>query len=386
MPQVGCVRIARAALPCGGAAITAGVWRAGAGLDYHECAHGLANAPVKILGIETSCDETAASVVEDGRSIVSNVVASQAALHAQFGGIVPEVASRQHLVTLVPVVRQALDDAGLALGQLDGIAVTNGPGLAGSLLVGVNAAKGLALAEELPLVGINHLEGHVYAAWLDGADPETEPGFPLLCLIASGGHTDLVLMRGHGRYTLVGRTRDDAAGEAFDKAARVLRLGFPGGPAIQKAAESSVGTEPKLPRPRVRDSLDFSFSGLKTALVRRAEERGWYPPAEGSELDEGEVAEMAAAFQDAVVDSIVARVVEAVRKYRVRGVVLGGGVAANTALRRELLAASPVPGIIPAPALCTDNGAMIGAAGWFHLRGGSEYQWGMDVEPRLRLG
>ena len=346
----------------------------------------LGNVPVKILGIETSCDETAASVVEDGRSIVSNVVASQAALHAQFGGIVPEVASRQHLVTLVPVVRQALDDAGLALGQLDGIAVTNGPGLAGSLLVGVNAAKGLALAEGLPLVGINHLEGHVYAAWLDDADPETEPGFPLLCLIASGGHTDLVLMRGHGRYTLVGRTRDDAAGEAFDKAARVLRLGFPGGPAIQKAAESSVGTEPKLPRPRVRDSLDFSFSGLKTALVRRAEERGWYPPAKGSELDEGEVAEMAAAFQDAVVDSIVARVVEAVRKYRVQGVVLGGGVAANTALRRELLAASPVPGIIPAPALCTDNGAMIGAAGWFHLRGGSEHQWGMDIEPRLRLG
>ena len=347
-----------------------GIWRVGVVWTTIDNALTTWIVPVKILGIETSCDETAASVVEDGRSIVSNVVASQAALHAQFGGIVPEVASRQHLVTLVPVVRQALDEAGLLLGQLDGIAVTNGPGLAGSLLVGVNAAKGLALAEGLPLVGINHLEGHVYAAWLDDADPEAEPGFPLLCLIASGGHTDLVLMSGHGRYTLVGRTRDDAAGEAFDKAARVLRLGFPGGPAIQKAAESSVGTEPKLPRPRVRDSLDFSFSGLKTALVRRAEERGWYPPAEGSELDEGEVAEMAAAFQEAVVDSIVARVVEAARKYRVRGVVLGGGVA----------------GIIPAPALCTDNGAMIGAAGWFHLRGGSEYQWDMDVEPRLRLG
>ena len=342
--------------------------------------------PVKILGIETSCDETAASVVEDGRRIISNVVASQAQLHAKFGGIVPEVASRQHLVTLVPVVRQALGDAGMRLGDLDGIAVTNGPGLAGSLLVGVNAAKGLALAEELPLIGVNHLEGHVYAAWLDDSDPENDPGFPLLCLIASGGHTDLILMRGHGQYTLVGRTRDDAAGEAFDKAARVLRLGFPGGPAIQKAAESSLGTEPKLPRPRVRDSLDFSFSGLKTALLRRAEERGWYPPAEGSELDAGEVAEMAAAFQDAVVDSIMTRVVEAARKYRVRGVLLGGGVAANTALRRELLAVSPVPAVIPAPALCTDNGAMIGAAGWFHLRGGSEYQWGMDVVPRLRLG
>ena len=182
---------------------------------------------MKILGMETSCDETAASVVEDGRRVISNVVASQASLHAQFGGIVPEVASRQHLVTLVPVVRQALDEAGMRLGELDGIAVTNGPGLAGSLLVGVNAAKGLALAEGLPLVGINHLEGHVYAAWLDDANPEVEPGFPLLCLIASGGHTDLVLMRGHGQYTLVSRTRDDAAGEAFDKAARGAAAGLP---------------------------------------------------------------------------------------------------------------------------------------------------------------
>ena len=185
---------------------------------------------MKILGIETSCDETAAAVIEDGRNIHSNVVATQVEMHARFGGIVPEVAARQHFLTIVPVVEQALDSAGVELDQLDGVAVTHGPGLAGALLIGVNAAKGYAMAKELPFVGINHLEGHIYAAWLEDADPESGPGFPLLCLIASGGHTDLILMEGHGRFTLVGRTRDDAAGEAFDKAARVLGLGLPGRP------------------------------------------------------------------------------------------------------------------------------------------------------------
>ncbi len=341
---------------------------------------------MKILGIETSCDETAAAVVEDGRHIHSNVVASQAQIHAEYGGIIPEVASRQHLLTLVPVIRSALDRVGLELDALDGIAVTNGPGLAGSLLVGVNAAKGLALAAGSPLIGVNHLEGHIYAAWLEEADPAVEPGFPLLCLIASGGHTDLIVMEGHGRYILVGRTRDDAAGEAFDKAARVLRLGFPGGPAIQKSAEGSRAMEPPLPRPRIKDSLDFSFSGLKSALLRRAEERGWYPPKPGSELDPGEVSEMAAAFQDAAVDAMATRTVEAAVEHRVRGVILGGGVAANTQLRLEVGRRSPAPVIVPRPALCTDNGAMIGAAGWFHLRDGPDYQWSMDVEPRMRLG
>ena len=187
---------------------------------------------MKVLGIETSCDETAIAVVEDGRHILSNVVASQAEIHATYGGIVPEVASRQHLLTIIPVLRKALADADSTLGDLDGIAVTNGPGLAGSLLIGVNAAKGLAMAAQLPLIGVNHLEGHIYAAWLEDVDPEATPGFPLICLIASGGHSDLVLMAGHGNYTLVARTRDDAPGEAFDKAARVLGLGFPGGPAI----------------------------------------------------------------------------------------------------------------------------------------------------------
>ena len=341
---------------------------------------------MKILGVETSCDETAVAVVEDGRQVHSNVVATQADIHASFGGIVPEVASRQHILTIVPVVRRALDQAGVTLSELDGIGVTHGPGLAGSLLVGVNAAKGLALANELPLLGVNHLEGHVYAAWLEDRNPEQSPGFPLVCLIASGGHTDLTLMHGHGRFELVGRTRDDAAGEAFDKAARVLGLGFPGGPEIQRVSANGKGDEPRFPRPRVKDSLDFSFSGLKTAVLRRAEAKGWYPPDPGTKPDPGQMSRVAAAFQDAMVDSMVARTLEAVERYRVKGIVLGGGVAANSLLRREMAKRSPVEVVVPRPALCTDNGAMIGSAAWFHLRHGPSHQWDMDVAPSLRLG
>ena len=341
---------------------------------------------MKLLGIETSCDETAVAVIEDGTHIHSNVVASQADLHARYGGIVPEVASRQHLLTFVPLVEQALEDAGVELHRLDGIGVTHGPGLAGSLLIGVNAAKGLALSQELPFIGVNHLEGHIYAAWLEGNDPGHAPGFPLICLITSGGHTDLILMEGHGRYTLVGRTRDDAAGEAFDKAARVLGLGFPGGPAIQRVSAASRGEEERFPRPRIKDSLDFSFSGLKTAVVRRAEQKGLYPLPEGAELDTQQVSEIAAAFQEAAVDSMVERTVEAARRYKVRGVLLGGGVAANTLLREQMRERSPVEVIVPGPELCTDNGAMIGAAAFFHLRSGPSYQWDLDVAPSLRLG
>ena len=344
------------------------------------------SSAVKILGVETSCDETAAAVIEDGRHILSNIVASQEEMHARYGGIVPELASRQHVVTILPTVKQALEDAGLELGQLDGIAVTHGPGLAGSLLVGVNTAKGLALGEELPFIGLNHLEGHIYAAWLEDTDPELEPGFPLLCLITSGGHTDLTLMEGHGRFTLVGRTRDDAGGEAFDKAARVLGLGFPGGPAIQAAAATSTGVEPRFPRPRVKDSLDFSFSGLKTALLRRAQEKGMYPRPEEGEIDDREVANVAAAFQEAIVDTMVIRTVEAAERFGVKGVLLGGGVASNTLLREEMRKRSPVEVIVPRPALCTDNGAMMGAAGYFHLRNGVRHQWDLDIVPGLKLG
>ena len=341
---------------------------------------------MRVLGIETSCDETAVAVVEDGRTVLSSAIASQADIHAAYGGIVPEVASRQHLLAFIPMVRQALEEAEMDLRDLDGIGVTHGPGLAGSLLIGVNAAKGLALGHELPLIGVNHLEGHAYAAWLDDRDPGSRPGFPLICLVASGGHTDLILMEGHGRFTLVGRTRDDAAGEAFDKGARMLGLGFPGGPAIQKVASDSRGQEPKFPRPRIKDSLDFSFSGLKTALLRRAEERGWYPPQNGPDPDPGQIADVAAAYQEALVDQMVARTVEAVAQYRVRGVVLGGGVSANSLLRSEIERRSPVPVVIPRPELCTDNGAMIGAAAWFHLREGPRYEWDLDVLPSLRLG
>ncbi len=341
---------------------------------------------MRILGIETSCDETAAAVIEDGRNILSNVVASQAKLHATFGGIVPEVASRQHLITIVPVVRQALEDAGLELRELDAVAVTFGPGLAGSLLIGVNTAKGLALAHDLPLRGVNHLEGHVYASWLEDVDPGQSPGFPLACLITSGGHTDLIIMEGHGRFTLVGRTRDDAAGEAFDKAARVLGLGFPGGPAIQRVSAQKAGAEPRFPRPRVKDSLDFSFSGLKTALVRRAEEKGIYPPREGVEIDQQEVANVAAAFQEAMVDTMVRRTVEVAEQYRVNGVLLGGGVSANTLLREQMRERSPVEVLVPRPELCTDNAAMVGAAAFFGSETGQRQQWDLDVMPSLRLG
>ena len=342
---------------------------------------------MKVLGIETSCDETAAAVIKDGRHIVSNIVATQVDMHAQYGGIVPEVASRQHMRTIIPVVDRALEEAGLELQQLDGVAVTHGPGLAGALLVGVNTAKGMALSHDLPFIGVNHLEGHVYAAWLeDSVDPEASPGFPLMCLITSGGHTDLILMEGHGQYRLIGRTRDDAAGETFDKAARVLGLGFPGGPEIQRVAEAASGLEPDLPRPRIRNSLDFSFSGLKTAVLRRAELKGMYPPPEDAELDPTEVSEVAHAFQEAIVDSMVTRTLDAVKQHHVKGIILGGGVAANALLRKEMADRSPIEVVVPRPALCTDNGAMIGAAAYFTLRNGNSYQWDLDVVPSLRLG
>ena len=342
---------------------------------------------MKILGIETSCDETAAAVIEDGTVIHSNVIASQVEMHARYGGIVPEIASRQHMTAMIPVVQTALSEASINLEDLDGIAVTHGPGLAGSLLVGVNAAKGLALSHNLPFIGINHLEGHIYAAWLeDGIDPESDPGFPIMCLITSGGHTDLIVMRGHGDYQLVGRTRDDAAGEAFDKAARVLGLGFPGGPEIQRAAESAIGTEPRLPRPNVKNSLDFSFSGLKTAALRRAEEKGMYPPREDQNIDSQEVSEVAAAFQEAIVDTLVKRTLEAAQRYDVNGILMGGGVAANSQLREWMSDQSSTPVVVPRPGLCTDNAAMIGAAAFLRIKDNPDRIWDLDVIPNLRLG
>ena len=339
---------------------------------------------MRILAIETSCDETAAAVVEDGRYVLSDVVASQIQLHARYGGVVPEVASRQHLLQIVPVVHQALADAALGLDDLDAVAVTYGPGLMGSLMVGVNLAKAVAYAKGLPLMGVDHLEGHTYAAWLQYEDPAKDPGFPLVVLIASGAHTDLMLMRGHGDFQLLGVTRDDASGEAFDKAARILGLGFPGGPAIQRVA-NGVRPTVRLPRAWLADTLDFSFSGLKTALLHQAQEWGIYPaPLEA--VDQAKVADLAAAFQEAVVDIVASKTVEAATRFEAKAIVLGGGVSANALLRQEILRRALVPVLIPQPRLCTDNAAMIGAAAYFSAARGVRHGLELDPVPGLRLG
>ncbi len=328
---------------------------------------------MKILGIETSCDETAAAIVEDGSRIISNVVASQIDIHARYGGIVPEVASRQHLLTIIPVVQQAM--SGVSWQDIDGVAVTFGPGLAGSLLVGVNVAKAIALAKKLPLIGINHLEAHIYANWL-GAFSLGEKGdvrFPCLCLVVSGGHSDLILMKGHGQFEKVGWTRDDAAGEAFDKAARILGLGYPGGPAIEKAAHSGVPCL-TLPRAWLKKSHDFSFSGLKTAL--------WHLVHKGGIS----VADAAASFQLAVVDVLVVKTIEAAGQLKVEQIIMSGGVAANRMLSQNLLANSPVPVFIPPPHLCTDNAAMVAACGYYRFQAGEVSGYDLDIVPSLSLG
>ena len=340
---------------------------------------------IKILGIETSCDETAAGVVADGRTLLSNVISSQVDLHAKYGGVVPELASRQHVRDLIPVLERAASDAGLGLEDMDAIAVTYGPGLAGSLITGVNAAKAISYSLGIPLIGVNHLEGHIYASWLAKVDIEDDPGFPLACLVASGGHTDLLLMEGHGKYKLVGRTRDDAAGEAFDKAARILGLGFPGGPEIQRVSVGATGEE-DLPRAWMRDTLDFSFSGIKTALLHIAQDRGLYPAPKDGVDTERLVRELAAAFQESVVDVVSAKLVEMAAKYKVKGLVLGGGVTANARLREEIIARSPLPVIVPPPILCTDNGSMIAACGYFQYQRGDDTPMDIDVNPGLPLG
>ncbi len=326
----------------------------------------------RILGIETSCDETAAAVVVDGRRIEANIVASQEDVHRETGGVVPETASRLHLRTLVPVLQQTLTAAGRDWGEIDAIAVTHGPGLAGSLLVGLNTAKAMAFARGLPLVAVNHLEGHVYANWLVEGD---EPRFPLVSLIVSGGHTDLVLMEGHGHYRRLGRTRDDAAGEAFDKAARMLRLGYPGGPAIQRAAENADPSRYPLPRPWLRGSDDFSFSGLKTAVLRTVERAGSSLVA----------ADLAASFQEAMVDVLVTKTVDAAREHGAQAIALAGGVAANLPLRARMQAFSPVPVLIPPVRLCTDNAAMIAAAGHFRYQAGERSALDLDAIPSLPI-
>jgi N6-L-threonylcarbamoyladenine synthase len=316
---------------------------------------------VRILGIETSCDETAAAVVSNGREIHSNIVASQMELHAEFGGVFPELASREHVKAIYPTVQQALQQAHFNIDEIDAIAVTQGPGLAGSLVVGVNMAKGLALATGKPLIGINHLEAHIYSAWLYPANstPRGEPHFPLLALLVSGGHSELILVKDHLVYERLGGTLDDAAGEAFDKVARLLDLPYPGGPAIQKASQNGSKTAFAFPRAMLEDTWNFSFSGLKTAVLRTVESL----QEQGKRLP---VADLAASFQAAVVDVLVEKTISAAEEYGVKEILIAGGVSANAYLREKMLTESERPVHIPPLSLCTDNAAMIAGAGYFH--------------------
>ena len=338
-------------------------------------APGAGNLPADtaILGIETSCDETAAAVVLGGHVVRSSVVSSQVDIHARYGGVVPEIASRAHVDLLTPVIAEALVEAGVDGPDLDAVAATVGPGLVGSLLVGVSTAKALALVWDVPFVAVNHLEAHLYAAMVE--DPGLE--LPLVVLLVSGGHTMLVAMEGHGRYRLLGSTLDDAAGEAFDKVARYLGLGYPGGPAIDRIAMEGDPEAIAFPRAMRNEGLDFSFSGLKTAVVNHVRKH-----------PEANTADVAASFQEAVVDVLVAKARRAATEIGAKGLVLGGGVAANSQLRERFLSAcvtDGVHGFLPSRSMCTDNAAMVAAAGWWRL--GSDGPSGLDhgADPNLKL-
>jgi len=386
-----------------------------------------------VLGIESSCDETGAALVIDGRYLLSNVVASQVEVHNRYGGVVPEVASRQQLSTIIPVVETALDQTDCDWGDIDAVAATYGPGLAGSLLVGLTVGKTLALARDLPFLGVNHLEAHIYANWLRRQEhaiatqntqweyQEGDPTFPLIALVISGAHSELILVRGHGHYELLGRTRDDAAGEAFDKVARILGLGYPGGPAIQNAAqraEEEVQQQNKsvtlarnayrLPRAWLRGTYDFSFSGLKTAMLHLAEgvvedQRGSRVQGSAEEKQGSQytrmgvqaaqkgtvnVALLAASFQEAVVDVLAVKTRLAAQEYHVKQVILAGGVAANANLRARLeqeLRPLKIRLSYPPIEFCTDNAAMIAGAAFFHLCRDERHGLDLDVQPGLSL-
>jgi N6-L-threonylcarbamoyladenine synthase len=343
-----------------------------------------------ILGIETSCDETGAAIVEDGERIFSNVVASQIDLHAAYGGVFPEVASRAHIEAISAIVDQALEEARVPLSDIDAIAVTRGPGLAGSLLVGVNYAKALALGRDLPLIGVNHLEGHVYSLWL--VDSEIPIQFPVVCLIVSGGHSEIVLITGHGEYKVLGSTIDDAAGEAVDKVARLLGLPYPGGPAIDRLAREGNPKAYHFPRALSGEGYNFSFSGLKTAVLRAVQ-----PPHEGNRPPKGEgmtpdqlrpdviIADVAASFQAAVVDVLVEKTIHAATEHGATAIWIAGGVSANQALRKEMSARSTIPVRYPPLSLCVDNAAMIASAGYFRYVQGYRDELNMDILPMWPL-
>lgn len=339
----------------------------------------------RILGIETSCDETAAALVENGRRIITEEVASQSQIHAQYGGVFPEVASRMHIETIFGVVQGVLTRSHVGLGAVDAIAVTRGPGLAGSLVVGLNMAKGMALAAGLPLLGINHLEAHIYSAWLVPELPE--PTFPLLALIVSGGHSELALMTDHLKYRRLGGTLDDAAGEAFDKVARMLGLRYPGGPAIEQAAQIGDPQAFRFPRARLEGTWDFSFSGLKTAVLREVRalqpdiEAGVDAPSPGLPI-----ADLAASFQAAVVDALVTKTIAAAEEFDVQTLLVAGGVSANAALRASFEERAVVPVLFPPLRLCTDNAAMIAAVGHRRFLAGQRDALDIDVLPTWSIG
>lgn len=334
---------------------------------------------IKILAIESSCDETAAAVIENGRKVLSNVIYSQIDLHTLYGGVVPEIASRKHIEKINPVIEQALTDAGVGLKDVDAVAVTYGPGLVGPLLVGVSAAKAVAYAAGLPLIGVHHIEGHVSANFLE--HPDLEP--PFLCLIVSGGHTHLVIMKDYGEYEILGRTHDDAAGEAYDKVARAIGLGYPGGPKIDKVAKEGNPKAIAFPRAKVDDCpYDFSFSGLKSAVLNYLNQA----EMKGEEINRNDIA---ASFQAAVVDVLVEKTMHAAKEYGFKKVALAGGVASNSALRAGMKEACEKRGltmIYPSPIYCTDNAAMIGAAAYYEYIKGNFSGLDLNAIPNLRLG